>query len=205
MSHMRHKNDFITSRIMCKMAHLTVILGPMFSGKTSRLCFELNRYADIGMKVLYINSTQDTRSDMMSSHSSGTVLNKRITTVKVESLNNIVDIINVHLYDVIGVDEASFFDDLSEIIEWVDYNEKIVIVSGLNNSFKREPFGHVVDLSRHADEVIKLNAKCHLCLKEGHVVDAPFSYRIGENKDEVLIDDTKYLALCRKHWNLKSH
>lgn len=185
--------------------HLTVIMGPMFSGKTSKLCFELNRYSDIGLNVLYINSKRDIRNDSdMSTHASGTSLSSKIIKVKInECTDNALASRGLCIldYDVIGIDEASFFPSLDDVLQWVDIYKKIVIVSGLDNDFKRELFGHVVTLSRHADVVHKLNAHCHLCLEEKKVVDAPFSLRIVESEEKVLAGGKDaYLAVCRKHW-----
>lgn len=188
--------------------HLTVITGPMFSGKTSRLCFELNRYSDIGFNVLYINSKRDIRVDgIMSTHASGTSLSGKITKLKVnecteEALGQLG--VDPNDYDVIGIDEASFFPSLDNVLRWVDDLHKIVIVSGLDNDFKRESFGHVVTLSRHADVVLKLNAHCHLCLEEKKVVDAPFSLRVVQSDEKILAGGKEsYLAVCRKHWCAK--
>jgi len=187
--------------------HLSVYIGPVSSGKTTQLCHELNQYSSCGFKVLYINSKLDTRADgAMSTHNQGISLSMSIKTVKVLECNKRAlseSGINFLDYDIIGIDEASFFPDLTEIKEWVDTNDKIVIVVGLDGSYIRGDFGKVTDLIKHSDKCIKFTGKCVDCLRDGKrtVTDAPFSAKISGST--AILDvggDDKYICVCRTHW-----
>lgn len=185
-----------------KSGHLTVYHGPMFAGKSSRLRDELNRYVDLGFKVLYINSEKDERASIMSTHcSGGTLLSDKIAHAKYDSFPETA---TMESFDVIGIDEGQFFDNLVPfVLDLVDNHHKIVICVGLDGNVKREKFGSVIELTLHADKSEKLTAKCHYCLKENQTItDAPFTKNIGYMEGTVSIGGAdKYVALCRHHWN----
>ena len=87
-----------------------IILGPMFSGKTTELNSGLTIRADLGESVAYINHIKDTRSkNIMSTHSSCLKLSPLITYIEVECLSEV----DISKYRVIGVDEFQFFNDKS--------------------------------------------------------------------------------------------
>ena len=95
------------------------------------------------------------------------------------------------------------FFQTSEIKEWVDTNDKIVIVVGLDGSYIRGDFGKVTDLIKHSDKCIKFTGKCVDCLRDGKrtVTDAPFSAKISGST--AILDvggDDKYICVCRTHW-----
>lgn len=188
--------------------YLEICIGPMFSGKTSHLLKKIGQMADTGYSVLLINHDSDTRDSLISSHSSlfkgiSDKIVDKITIIKKRDLN-----INVDEFDVIGIDEIQFFDNLDNIIEWVDIKQKIVFVSGLDGDFQRNPIGKVLSLIPFADKVEKINAKCHMCtdiykgsLRFRLVVESPFTARKGEDKNQILIgSDDKYVSLCRYHF-----
>lgn len=190
--------------------HLTVYIGPMFSGKTTRLCQDLNHFADLPkghFNVLYINSAKDVRSENIFSSNGSVYLSPRITQIKINELDQ--DEIraslgyNKSIYDfnVIGIDEASFFDNLDAVVDWVDRLNKIIIVAGLDGSYNRTSFGKVVELIRYSDKTEKLLAKCHKCLDEKRVIDAPFTQKISAGGDLIDVGGSdKYMALCREHY-----
>lgn len=170
----------------------------MFSGKTSKLIHDLETLSTIGLNALYINSNIDVRSeDAYSSHNQIKVLSRKIKFIKTSLLKDI-DVLN---YEVIGIDEAGFFDDLEIIIEWVDKLGKILIVAGLDGDYKRKPFGKTLNLIPYADRVIKFNSYCLECMKEGNIKSAPFTYRKCNNQEDIVVGgDEKYSSLCRKHY-----
>ena len=99
---MTHSNGF-----------LHVFTGPMASGKTSRLLSKLNMYTNItGVKALMIQHQSDSRDFL--THSKSGSLNPLIDVVKVEHLKNVK---NYEDYDVIGIDEGQFFDDLFDTFD----------------------------------------------------------------------------------------
>ena len=176
---------------------LELVLGPMFSGKTSQLIARLTVYADLGFKVLYVNSNEDTRNTYFSTHS-GTELktSSSIKMVKCTSLSSL----DISKYSVIGIDESQFFDDLVIYVkEWLDLSKHVISV-GLDGDINRKPMGKILDLIPYADTVTKITAKCMICIKSGELKPAPFTIRKdGQIKDREIGGSDIYIAVCRKH------
>ncbi len=78
-------------------------------------------------------------------------------------------------FDVIGIDEGQFYPDLIEGVEKLVRQDKIIIISALDGTFERKPFGQIPNLIPLCDDVVKLNAICMVC---GN--DAPFTHRLGK-------------------------
>lgn len=180
--------------------YLKIVIGCMFSGKTTYIIRECKKWQSIGKNVLIINYSLDrryTNDDKLVSHdrySTDCVMIDKITpelTKKIE------------LYDVILINEGQFFKDLNQNVRrWCDDMKKIVVVSGLDGDYLRGKFGEILDLIPDCDELIKLKALCSLC-RDG--TDAPFTWKTKDNsidKDDVVdIGVDKYIPLCRKHYN----
>lgn len=182
---------------------LNLIIGCMFSGKSTELIRVCDRYQTIGKRVLYINSYKDTRSreafGMYKNFHLGhltTHQNKSIQCIKVHSLNDLLenkDIIND--WDVFGIDEGQFFDDLQALIDLVNTYNKIVIVAGLDGDFQQNKFGNIIDLIPQCDNVQKLHALCKNC-NDG--TPAMFSKRIKQyDNQEMVGGQNEYIAVCR--------
>ena len=200
---------------------LDIFTGPMFSGKTTALLRELILEAEIGRKVLYVNSSLDTRSKgNFSTHnplcnSANAESSEKITFVSSSSVSDLSEF-DVLDFDVIGIDEAQFFDDLKEgCVYLVEKKDKRVIVAGLSANFKRQKFGQILDLEPYSDSFIKLKSFCKKCAP-GKRKDALFSHLMKvptpvipidpghpesdpeESSDVVIGGNDKYVALCRK-------
>lgn len=186
---------------------LELIIGPMFSGKSSKLIHEITTLADQGMQVLYINHLKDQRQtqgdNSFSTHSSHyRGLSSKITAIKVENLDHL----EIENYDVIGIDEGQFYPDLLKVVEWLNYR-KIVFVAGLDGDAYRQPFGQILFLIPHCDNLIKLKARCHRCLESSRhlkdrlvsLVDAPFTGRLIDGEQTLVGGADIYLPLCRYH------
>ena len=94
-----------------------------------------------------------------------------------------------------GMGTGDFQDELDEVVQ--KYNKKI-IAAGLISDYLRQPFGDVIKLIPHAEEVIKLNALCKKC-KDG--TKASFTRRTTNDTNTVIVgSDTYYEAVCRKHY-----
>ena len=78
-------------------------------------------------------------------------------------------------FDVIGIDEGQFYPDLITGIESFVRKDKILIISALDGTFERKPFGQIPNLIPLCDDIVKLNAICMVC---GN--DAPFTHRLGK-------------------------
>lgn len=166
------------------MLHL--IIGPMFSGKTTLLTSVLKEYS----YPLYINHTFDTRGEFFYSHNESLQISPNITCVKMESLLPEF----VIPYDVIGIDESQFFGNLKKVVlEWVEVYKKTVYVVGLNGDFQREKFGELLDLVPYCDSIQKMSAKCN-CGKS-----AIFSLRLKHDTSKICIGGSEsYHPVCRK-------
>lgn len=177
-------------------ASLDIIFGPMYASKTSEVIRRLIIYHEIGLKVLYINTELDNRSDQAFSTHNKTIGQIPFKAVKSKTLLDQ----DVSHYNVIAVDEAQFFPDLKNtVLHWVDKLGKIVIVSGLNGDFRRNPFGQINDLVPHADTVTKLTPFCSECVKKGVMRAAHFTKRTIPNKTEILIGGKEaYIPVCRQ-------
>jgi len=171
-----------------------LILGPMFSEKSTTLFRKINRYKSIQKRVLVINHSNDSRcQDEISTHD-----NSICKAIKVSSLQCINDEL-IENSDVIAIDEAQFFNDIFSFIKkWETYN-KIMYISGLDGGYKRNKIGNLLDIIPLCDTITKLNALCTVCCDGTR---APFTFRKTKVEDENnLIGGKKdYTSLCRKHY-----
>lgn len=175
---------------------IKIILGCMYSGKTTEIIKEYRRWKSIGKEVICINHKFDNRfnegAGVVCSHD----MHKE-RCVECINLNDLDDMV-LNDMDVILINEGQFFNDLvSFCMKWCEDKDKDIIVSGLDGNFMREPFGHILELIPKAESVVKLNALCSLC-KDG--TRAPFSYRLTEEKTEIVIGSSNYIPVCRRHF-----
>lgn len=196
---------------------LEVIVGPMFSGKTSRLLIELARFADTNHSVLYICHSSDVRTDVVSNTGRFTCHNSflkclpdNISFIYAQELKSV----NIDKYDVVGIDECQFFPDLRDtVVEWVDAKAKYIIAAGLDGDYRRQNFGQTHLLLPNADVFVKVNGVCMKCLEESrsrgilrstHTLAAPFTFRTSSSSETILIGgEEHYKAVCREHYSLR--
>ncbi|GGW57697.1 thymidine kinase [Winogradskyella epiphytica] len=168
---------------------IEVICGSMFSGKTEELIRRLKRAKFAQQRVEIFKPAVDTRydEDMVVSHDSN-----EIRSTPVPAAANIP--ILADGCDVVGIDEAQFFDD--EIVRVCNdlANKGIrVIVAGLDMDFKGNPFGPMPNLMATAEYVTKVHA---ICTKTGNL--AQYSYRKALSDDLVLLGEVdEYEPLSR--------
>ncbi|AST09285.1 thymidine kinase [Murmansk poxvirus] len=172
-----------------EQGNIQLILGPMFSGKSTDLIRRVKRYQIAKYDCIIIKHSNDTRYGI------GNVFthdNNSYSAVQTNKLFDLMDM--VEKFSVIGIDEGQFFQDIVEFCETMANKGKIVIVAALDGTFQRKPFGHILDLIPLSEMVTKLTAVCMKCFKE-----APFSRRIGsETEIEIIGGKDKYLSVCRK-------
>jgi thymidine kinase len=178
---------------------LELIIGPMMCSKTTELIRRLTIYHELGLKVLYINTLLDSRTELNFSTHNKTIGTVFFDTIKVQSLDNV----DVEKYDVIGIDEAQFFKELRKnILNFVDIKNKIVVVAGLNGDYKREKFGEILDIIPLCDKLTKLSSYCTECSKSGKIRDAHFTKRtVNENKKILIGGKESYTPTCRECFN----
>ncbi len=172
---------------------IEVICGSMFSGKTEELIRRLKRAEYAKLKVEIFKPLVDNRysEEEVVSHDENT-----IRSTPVESSGNILLLAgNV---DVIGIDEAQFFDNnLIEVCNKLANSGIRVIVAGLDMDYLGKPFGPIPALMAEAEYVTKVHAICMQC---GNL--AQYSHRIAESDKLVLLGETnEYEPLCRVCYN----
>ena len=178
------------------MGKLELIIGPMFSGKSTELIGHIRMMKVINAKYIVIKPKIDTRyeANKIVSHNKDSEC-----CVTVNDLNEITDdkIIDCKY---LVIDEGQFIKNLkSKVLYWVEKLNKHVIVSGLDSDFQRKPIGEILDLIPYADMYKKKTALCKICNDN---TPALFSHRIlNENKDQILIGTNDiYIPLCRSHY-----
>ena len=169
---------------------IEVICGSMFSGKTEELIRRLKRSIIAKQKVEIFKPKIDTRysEDEVVSHDSNA-----INSTPVSTSSNILLLAND--VEVVGIDEAQFFDDnLPEVCNQLANSGIRVIVAGLDMDFKGRPFGPMPHLMAIAEYVTKVHA---ICVRTGGL--AQYSYRLTESDKIVELGATEsYLPLSRE-------
>jgi thymidine kinase len=172
-----------------KRGWIEVICGSMFSGKTEELIRRLKRVGIANLNVAVFKPKLDNRyhEEKIVSHDTNA-----IHSIPVEKALDILPLVsNV---DVVGIDEAQFFDEaIMEVCEQLALKGIRVIVAGLDMDFQGRPFGSMPQLLAMADYITKLHAICVQC---GHI--AHVSYRtINEEKQVLLGERDVYEPRCR--------
>ena len=172
-----------------KIGSIEVIAGSMFSGKTEELIRRLKRAKIARLKVEIFKPAIDTRYSLAEvvSHDENSIL-----STPVESSGNIMLLTGD--VDVIGIDEAQFFDNglIDVSISLANMGIR-VIIAGLDMDFKGKPVGPIPGLMAVADHITKVHAICMRC---GDV--AQFSHRLSSAEKLVLLGEKdEYEPLCR--------
>lgn len=169
---------------------MEVICGSMFSGKTEELIRRLRRAEMAGQKVEIFKPKIDTRYDEeeVVSHN-----HNKIRSTPVESSNEILLLGST--CDVVGIDEAQFFDDgIVEVANQLANNGIRVVIAGLDMDFLGRPFGPMPFLMATAEYVTKVHA---ICKTTGNL--ANYSMRTSNSKDLVQLGETdSYEAVSRR-------
>ena len=173
---------------------IEIILGCMFSGKSTELIRRLSRYDAVNIKTLIVNSELDIRTgNSVKTHS-----NIEKKAMKSSKLMDIIESNEFKTSKVIGIDEAQFFPDLYEFILASEKENKIVIIAGLDGDSDRKPFGQILNCIPLCDEVTKLNAM-DMISNDG--TPAIFSKRIIQNEEQICIGAKgDYVAVSRQNY-----
>ena len=177
-----------------KSGYLEIILGSMYSGKTSRLVEIFKQCQFCNISVIVINHTIDNRYDdnLMSTHDQ-----IKIPCLKTENLFDLwaenIDLLIIRS-DVILINEGQFFPDLKEFVEKMLEHKKKIYICGLDGDFERKKFGQILNLIPLCDKVTKLTSLCSLC-KNG--TPGIFSKRITSEKEQTVVGSDNYIPVCR--------
>jgi thymidine kinase len=197
---------FLHNKTMNNNAYLELIIGPMFSGKTSYLLdiYKKCKLCNISMAV--INHSSDNRytnNSSLSTHDK--LMVPCISTKSLMELWNYDDLeekyneksnnhMSIRNANVILINEGQFFNDLYPCVIDMLKEKKQVYICGLDGDFQRQKFGDILELIPMCDKVTKLNSLCSIC-KNG--TPGIFSKRISNEKEQFLIGSDNYLPVCR--------
>ena len=185
-----------------KNGYLELIIGPMFSGKTSKLIEVYKQCIFCNIPVCVINHLIDKRyhETMLSSHDKIMVpclqaveLNELWTNSENKNYNLLPHNI-VQNSSVILINEGQFFPDLYEVVLDMIKNNKKVYICGLDGDFERKKFGQIIDLIPHCDTITKLTSLCSLCKNGNRGI---FSMRLTKEKEQTLVGSDNYIPVCR--------
>ncbi len=187
--------DFLenSGRVSGKRGSIEVITGSMFSGKTEELIRRLRRAQFAGLKVEIFKPSLDNRysDNRVVSHDE-----KSIVSTPVDNSSAILLLAGE--VDVVGIDEAQFFDNsIIDVCNELADNGVRVVVAGLDMDFMGNPFGPVPALLSVSEYITKVHAICMRC---GSL--AQYSFRKSEEPQVVLLGEKdKYEPLCRECFN----
>ena len=169
---------------------IELILGPMFSGKSTRLIELMRKYVYKAKKTIMVKYYADQRYSQKSEVVTHDLI--KYDSINCKILRNSFDTFKE--YDVIGIDEGQFFADLVEVCEELALMGKRVLIAALNGDFRMEPFPVIQRIIAKADKIKLLKAYCFNCHK-----DAKFSLRIVQSNETVLIGaGESYKPACRE-------
>ena len=172
-----------------KRGWIEVICGSMFSGKTEELIRRLKRAKIANLNVEIFKPAVDTRyhEQKIVSHDENAIQSTPID-------NSQTILLMAGEVDVIGIDEAQFFDDqLPEVCDQLAVRGSRVIVAGLDMDYSAKPFGQMPNLLAKAEYITKLHA---ICVKCGNI--ANYSYRKKAQSGQILLGEKEsYEPRCR--------
>jgi thymidine kinase len=190
---------------------LELIIGSMFSGKTTRLVQKILHARHDGMNILCITHKIDTRygQGIICTHDNRQTNADFCVDKLMPLLSSDNALAAFQLCDVIAIEEGHFFEDLTEfVMQTVDHMKKHVIVAGLDGTYERRPFTQIANLVPLADHITRTHARCSACA-DG--TPAIFSKRLKmpqttsanniQSDNTILVGGSDmYTPVCRKHF-----
>jgi len=177
---------------------ITLIVGPMFSGKSSEMLRLLTRAAIAKRKVALVRPAVDTR-DFLTHDNKTAVFDTYIADDTVPFTTLCASLVTRGV-EVVGIDEGQFITGLRAGCDLLANNGLNVVVAGLSSTSEGNGFPEIMELLPTAETVIKLNAICTECGSE----DGAFtSLKQGHKVGDVLVGGQEtYRALCRSCVNV---
>lgn len=189
-------------------SYLELFIGPMFSGKTSKLVEIYKQCLFCSIPVAVINHSIDTRyhNNLLSTHDK--VMIPCIQTNKMKDiwqyeetinennslLHRLDDSVKLINADVIIINEGQFFEDLLPAVEHMLQHNKKIYVGGLDGDFERKKFGQILDIIPLCDKVTKMTSLCGICKNGTHGI---FSKRISSEREQTVVGSDNYIPVCR--------
>jgi len=170
---------------------ISLIIGPMFAGKTTELMRQVKRLVYARFTCCVIKYARDARyhADHVVAHDQQHLK----ATVSLAVLSDFGE--EWRNYDAIAIDEGQFFPDLADWCNSCADAGKHVVVSALDGDYLRRPFGDIAKLIPFCENVTKVKAICMLC----HQRDASFTRRtVASDQQELIGGSEAYIATCRE-------
>ena len=169
-----------------------LFIGPMFSGKSTRLRNSIQKLKNQNFKTILVNyyNKKYIKEE-----------NELITNDLILSSENLTDILNQLInYDVIGIDEGQFFSDLLEICDILSRFGKIIFIAALSSNDHMKPYDNISKLIPFVDKIKLMKAYCFFCHKQ-----AGFNLKIKKCKTN-FIDERKdnYQPVCKNCFYIHS-
>lgn len=184
---------------------LEVICGSMFSGKSEELLFRLRRAEYAKKQVLTIKPEIDNRKSVscIVCHSGGQREAQPVGSCQ-DSLKKIMQMADSSI-DVVGIDEIQFFppETIPVVCALLDQGKR-VILAGLDQDFRGQPFGIMPTLLALADEVVKLRAICLCCGNEANFSQRLINGAPAKHDDPIILvgGEECYEARCRQCYEI---
>lgn len=177
---------------------LEIVLGPMFSGKSSYALSYIRRLKAVGRSVLAVKPKIDNRysdEEEIVTHNQD-----RIPCVRWDTDITLTPIRFMIQAECIVIEEAQFFKGLPTFCEYMLKTGKHLLLIGLDGDAHQQPFREILDCIPYANRVTKLSALCRLC--EGGSEAYYTRYKENANQSETQVDvggAEKYEAVCLRH------
>ncbi|GEN32084.1 thymidine kinase [Cerasibacillus quisquiliarum] len=184
--------------VMQQNGWVEVICGSMFSGKSEELIRRVRRAKYGKLSVAVFKPAIDDRyaEEYIVSHN-GT----SFTAYPISQSMEIIDIVTDEV-DVVGIDEAQFFDEnITKVVDHLAKRGIRVIIAGLDTDFRGEPFGQMPKLMALAESVTKLNAICPVCGSPASRTQRLIDGKPASYDDPVIMvgASESYEPRCRHH------
>lgn len=178
---------------------ITLILGPMYAGKSSELIRLVRRHHIAKKDCLIVKYSKDDRYECgnnVYTHDGICTTNiKAITCPKIIDIDDILTELTELTETVVCFDEGQFFENLKEICLELCRQNVIIYISALNSDYRSKMFPSIVDILPHCENIKFLNSVCSECMEE----TAIYSKRMSEQTEiEIIGGKELYSPLCKK-------
>ena len=173
-----------------------LFIGPMFSGKTTRLRNSIQKLKNQNLKTILVNYNNKKYIKEESQLITHDLI--REDCLSCENLTDIlIQLIN---YDVIGIDEGQFFSDLLEICNTLTRFGKIIFIAALSSNDQMKPYDNISNLIPFVDKIKLMKSYCFFCHKQ-----AGFNLKIKKSKN-IFIEERKenYKPVCKNCFYIHS-
>jgi len=179
---------------MKKIGEMQVIVGCMFSGKSTELIRRLAKAIEQGQQVQIFKPAVDTR------YSTHQIVSHDRSALPAQALKSSLEILHFidENVDLVGIDEAQFFDqEIEKVLPILLLKGVKVILAGLDTDWRGRPFAAIPGILALADTVTKLKADCEVCGQP-----ANRSQRLVNSDQDILIGTSKYEPRCLAHFSV---